>query len=131
MKNIRMLSIIMVFLLLVSVSCSFADEIVPRADLVFQNVNATLYSGKYVLFTALAYQEAESISVTSVRLEQKVNGAWVYVTNLACPPAQSSCIRYNQMKYYTSEISSGTYRVVVTFCADSYYATRTSAECTF
>ena len=131
MNRIRMLSVIMVFLLLMSVSFSFADEIAPRADLVFQNANATLCSGKYIVFSALTYDEADSISVTSVRLEQKVNGSWSYVTNLACPSSQSSCIRYNQTKYYTSEISTGTYRVVVTFCADGHSITRTSNERTY
>lgn len=131
MNKIRVLSIIMALLLLVPISYSFADEIAPCADLVFQNAGATLCPGKYVVFTALTYDVAESVSITSVQLEQEVNGNWTYIADLECPPAQTSCFRYSQTKYYTSEISTGTYRVVVTFCADGHSITRTSNERTF
>lgn len=124
--KIRFVSVIIGILLLMTTTCSLADEITPRADLVFQNATATLCSGKYVVFSALTYDVADLVSVTSVQLERKVNGNWSYVADLACPPDQTSCFRYSQTKYYTSEISSGTYRVVVTFCADGHSITRTS-----
>lgn len=127
----RLISVVLVIQLLLVMSCSFAEEITPRADLVFQNATAALCSGKYVVFTALTHEMADSVSVTSVRLEQKVNGKWSYVTTLACPTSQTACLRYSQTKYYTSEISTGTYRVVVTFCADGHSITRTSNERTY
>ena len=129
--KIRLISVLMVIQLLLTISCSYADEITPRADLVFQEATAALCSGKFVVFTALTYDVADSVSVTSVRLEQKVNGNWSYVTDLACPPEQTACFRYSQTEYYTSEISTGTYRVVVTYCADGHSITRTSNERTY
>lgn len=131
MTKAKLISAIMIFLLLMTFSCSFAEEITPRADLVFQNASATLCSGKFVVFTALTYDIADSVSVTSVQLEKKVNGNWSYVTDLACPSEQTSCFRYSQTEYYTSDISTGTYRVIVTFCADGHTITRTSNERTF
>lgn len=129
--KIRLISVFMAIMLIMTISCALADEITPRADLVFQNATASLCSGKYVVFTALTYDVADSVSVTSVRLEQKVNGTWSYVTDLSCPPSQTSCFRYSQTEYYTSEISTGTYRVVVTFCADGHSITRPSNERTY
>lgn len=131
MTKVKLISIVLVIQLLLTMSCAFADEITPCADLVFQNATAALCSGRYVVFTALTHEVSESVSVTSVLLEQKVNGSWSYVTNLACPDSQTSCLRYSQTKYYTSEISTGTYRVVVTFCADGHSITRTLNERTF
>ncbi len=131
MRKIRLISVIMAIQMLLTLSCAFADQITPRADLVFQNATAALSSRKYVVFSALTYDVADSVSVTSVRLEQKVNGTWSYVTDLSCPPSQTSCYRYMQTEYYTSEISTGTYRVVVTFCADGHSITRPSNERTF
>lgn len=127
----RFIAVILVIQFLLTISCSFADAITPRADLVFQDANAILCSGKFVVFTASTYDVSGSVSVTSARLEQKVNGTWSYVTDLSCPPSQTSCLRYMQTEYYTSEISTGTYRVVVTFCADGHSITRPSNERTF
>lgn len=131
MKNKTWISVIIAFQLLLTISCAYADEITPHADLIFQDATANLCSGKFVVFTALVYDVADVVSVTSVRLEKEVGGEWTYVTNLTCPPSQTSCFRYSQTEYYTSAISTGTYRVVVTFCADGHSITRTSNERTF
>lgn len=127
----RLIAIIIAILLCSTFSCAVAGEITPRADLVFQNATPTLCSGKYVVFSALTYEVSDSVSVTSVRLEQNVDGEWVYITSLTCPPSQTSCLRYSQTEYYTSEIGTGTYRVVATFCADGHSITRTSNERTY
>ncbi len=131
MKRMKWISVFVASLLFLTISCSFADEITPRADLVFQSATPTLCSGRYVVFSALVYDVADSVSVTSVQLEKKVNSTWTYVTDLICPPEQTSCLRYLQTVYYTNEIATGTYRVVVTFCADGHSITRTSNERTF
>lgn len=131
MMKMRLISMILAIVMLLAIPCAYADEVMPRADLVFQSATATLSSGKFVVFSALTYDIADSVSVTSVQLERKVNGNWVYVTNLACPPEQTSCFRYSQTVYYTNEISTGTYRVVATFCADGHSITRNSNERTF
>lgn len=127
----RIMTVIMVLQLLLAVSSAYADTLMPCADLVFQEATPILCSGKCVVFSALVYEVADSVSVTSVLLEQKVNDTWKYVTNLSCPASQTSCFRYSQTEYYTSEIGTGTYRVVVTFCADGHSITRTSNERTF
>lgn len=129
--KMRLISVAISIVMMLTVSCSFADEVMPRADLVFQSAYATLCSGKYVVFSAFTYDMADSISVTSVQLEQKINENWSYVTDLTCPSEQTACYRYSQTEYYTSEISTGTYRVVVTFCADGHSITRTSNERTY
>lgn len=131
MMKMRFVSVILAIVMLMTISCAYADEVMPRADLVFESATAALCSGKFVVFTALTYDIADSVSVTSVQLEQKVDGNWEYVTDLACPSEQTSCFRYSQTVYYTSEISTGTYRVVVTFCADGHSITRTSNERTY
>ena len=129
--TIRLISAIMTLLLLMTATYSYAEGLTPRADLVFQDANAILFSGKYVVFTASTYDVADSISVTSARLEKKVNGVWTVDKDLACPAVQNNCIQYTSTVYYTSEISTGTYRIVVTFCADGHSITRTSNERTY
>ena len=129
--NKRIIAIVMVFQLLLAMSCSYAENISPRADLVFADANAILCSGKYVVFTSSTYELSGTVSVPAVHLEKKVNGEWTYVTDLECPPSQSSCLRYSQTVYYTEEIGTGTYRVVATFCADGHSITRTSNERTY
>ena len=129
--NKRFVGVILSVLLLYFCSYSYADEIVPRADLVFADANAILYSGKYVTFTASTYGASDVVSVTAVRLEQKIDGEWSLVTTLTCPSSQTNCLRYVQTVYYNNEIGTGTYRVVATFCADGHSITRTSNERTY
>lgn len=127
----RIIGVILSVVLLFSLSYSYADEIAPCADLVFVDANAILYSGKYVTFTASTYDGSDVVSVTAVRLEQKIDGEWSFVTTLTCPSSQTDCLRYAQTVYYTNEIGTGTYRVVATFCADGHSITRTSNERTY
>jgi len=129
--KIRLVSAFVAILVLLTATYSYAEGLTPRADLVFQDANAILCSGKYVVFTASTYDVADSISVTSVRLEKKVNGEWSTDRDLPCPSAQNDCIQYTSTVYYTSAISTGTYRIVVTFCADGHSITRTSNERTY
>lgn len=131
MMRIRLVTVTVAILLLLTISCSFAEAMMPRADLVFQDATVILCSGKYVVFTASTFDEAESIKVTQVRLQQKVNGEWTYVKNLKIPSKQDNCIQYTSTVYYTDDISTGTYRVVASFSADGHSITRTSNERTY
>lgn len=124
-------ALILAIQLLLVISGAFADGVIPRADEVFVDANAVLYRGKYVLFTAVSTEVIDSVSVTSVKLEQKVNGEWSVVRSLPCPPNQTSCLRYSKTVYYTSQITTGTFRIVATFSVDGHLTTRTSNECTF
>lgn len=129
--NKRAIAIVIVAQLLLIMSCSYAESISPRADLIFADANVILCSGKYVMYTSSTYEVADDVCVAAVHLEKKVDGKWTFVTDLECPPGQRSCLRYSQTVYYTDRIDTGTYRVVATFCADGHPITRTSNERTF
>lgn len=127
----RIVALVLSIQLMLALTFSIAEGISPRADLVFADANAILGSGKYVVFTSSTYDVADSVSITEVQLEQKVNGVWTYVKNLTCPSSQTNCVQYTRTVYYTDEIGKGTYRIVATFCADGHSITRTSNERTY
>lgn len=127
----RYYMVILAILCLFSITCSLAEDVSPCADTVFADATPILYSGKYVVFTASTYEVMDSVCVTSVRLEKKINGSWTHVKYLKCPTPQADCLQYTRTVYYTSEIGTGTYRVVATFNADGHSITRTSNERTY
>ena len=124
-----LICLLMVFLSTVS----FADEVVPRADLYFNSASAFLASNKLVVFNCVTYDIHNRISITNVWLEQQINGSWLYVKGLIPP----SYVAINMMDYgaevnYSASITtSGTFRVGFTVNADGYSISRYSNSRTF
>lgn len=125
---------LLICLLTVFVSTvSMADEVAPCADLYFNSASAFLASNKLVVFNCVAYDVHNRISITSVWLEQQIDGAWEYVKGLSAP----SYVAINMMDYgaevdYSSSITgTGTFRVGFTVDADGYSISRYSNSRTF
>ena len=124
---------LVVFLMCLTPSCIFADEPALCADTVFGSASAFLSSSKLVVFDCTLYDVHNRISVTSVWLEQEINGEWEYVKSLNAP----SYVAINMMDYgvevdYSTSITgTGTFRVGFTVDADGYSISRYSNSRTF
>lgn len=109
-----------------------AEEIQPRADLYFGAATAYLAADKSVTFDCTTYAIHTSISITSVWLEQKIDGEWEYVKSLPTPSyVASNTISYVTDASYSSEIGTGTFRIGFTANADGHTITRNSNSRTF
>lgn len=102
-------------------------EVMPCADIVFESATAFLASNKLVVFDCIAYDIYDRISITSVWLEQDIDGEWEYVKSLTPP----SYVSINMPDYgaevdYSDSIGTGTFRVGFTVDADGYSISRYS-----
>ena len=95
--------------------------------------SAFLSSNKLVVFNCVAYDVHNRISITSVWLEQQIDGEWEFVKSLSAP----SYVAINMMDYgaevdYSASITgTGTFRVGFTVDADGYSISRYSNSRTF
>ena len=125
---------LLICLLTVFVSTvSIADEVVPCADLYFNSASAFLSSNKLVVFNCVTYDVHNRISITSVWLEQRIDGEWEYVKSLT-PPSYVAINMMNygaEVNYSTSITGTGTFRVGFTVDADGYAISRYSNSRTF
>lgn len=116
----------------VSTVC-MADEVAPCADLYFNSASAFLSSNKLVVFNCVTYDVHNRISITSVWLEQRIDGEWEYVKSLT-PPSYVAINMMNygaEVNYSTSITGTGTFRVGFTVDADGYAISRYSNSRTF
>ncbi len=124
------LSVLLMIALLTGITAS--AEVTPRADIVFESASAFLASNKLVVFNCVAYAVYDRISITSVWLEQQVNGEWEYVKSLTPPSYVATKMpAYGAEVNYSSDIGSGTFRVGFTVDADGYSISRYSNTRTF
>ena len=120
-------------LMCLTVSIGAADEPTLCADAIFGSASAFLASNKLVVFNCVAYDVHDCISITSVWLEQQIDGSWEYVKVLSAP----SYVATNMMDYgaevdYSASITgNGTFRVGFTVDADGYSISRYSNSRTF
>ena len=112
---------------------AFANEATPRADLYFNSASAFLASNKLVVFDCVAYAVYNRISITSVWLEQKIDGEWEYVKSLTPPSyVATNMADYGaEVDYSASITGTGTFRVGFTVDADGYSISRYSNSRTF
>lgn len=131
--NRKIIACFLVCVLLTLMSTiGMADAVMPCADPYFDSATAFLASNKLVVFDCVAYAIYDRISITSVWLEQQVNGEWEYLKSLTPP----SYVSINMPDYgaevdYSSDIGSGTFRVGFTVDADGYSISRYSNARTF
>lgn len=124
------------FLLLLAFCIPFvsvaAEEVVPCADSVFGSASAYLSASKSVIFNCTTLGVKSSISITSVWLEEKINGEWEYSKALTPPSlVVSNAADYSTVSYYSSDIGSGTFRVGFTVNADGHAISRYSNSQTY
>ncbi len=130
MNKLRVIS--MILLLFIVVSNTAEAEIAPRADLYFDSATAFLAADKRVIFDCTTYDVYKQIRVTSVWLEQDVDGTWEYVKSLTPPSAiAENTITYVAVGSYSSNIGTGTFRVGFIANADGHTITRYSNSRTF
>lgn len=131
MNKLRIVSMLLVVFTVVT-SAAVAEQIVPRADLYFDSATAFLSSNKSVVFDCTTYDIHNQIRITSVWLEQKVDGEWVTVKSLAAPATiAENTISYGAVADYSSNIGSGTFRVGFIANADGHTILRYSNSRTF
>lgn len=130
MNKLRVIS--MLLLLLIVVSNTAGAEIVPRADLYFDSATAFLAADKRVVFDCTTYDVYRQIRITSVWLEQEIDGEWVYAKALTPPSTiAENTISYVAVSSYSGDIGTGTFRVGFTVDADGYAISRYSNSRTF
>lgn len=123
--------LVCVLLSLIGTVC-LADEPMPCADLYFDSASAFLASDKLVVFDCITYARYERISITSVWLEQKIDGKWEYVKPLTPPSYVAINLPcYGAEVSYRNDIGTGTFRVGFTVNADGYAISRYSNSRTF
>lgn len=124
---------LLVSILLLIVTTSYADTPLPCADTVFASATANLQSSKTTVFTCGLLDYANEIKITACQLQMKMYGAWETQCWLPVP----STIAYNTYAYgasidYSPYITeAGTYRICFTADADGHSITRYSNERTF
>lgn len=113
-------------------TAAIANEAAPCADLYFDSASAFLAKNKLVVFNCVAYAVYDRISITSVWLEQKVDGEWEHVKSLTPPSyVATNMADYGAEVDYSGVIGSGTFRVGFTVNADGYSISRYSNTRTF
>jgi len=125
--------LIIVIILVVSLSCFTIAAIASiRADEVFDSITTTLTTSKTASFSAVTFDDCNSIGITRVRLYKLVSNAWVYQGDLPIPtnPIVQPDSYYASIDY-SSYIGTGTYRIYTTFSADGHTASRYSNTRTY
>ncbi len=127
----RTLTLIAVLCLIFTSSVGFAaapDNIAVCADSIIASASISLNNSGTAYFNVAVYQEADSIRVSSCRLQKLVDGKWISAGSLSVP----SMIRTNTRVYTTTKDYSGncpsgySYRLVVTYNIDGYTKSYTS-----
>lgn len=133
MNRKRTVCLLLCLLMTLMSTVAFANEVAPRADLYFNSASAFLASNKLVVFDCVAYAVYNRISITSVWLEQKIDGEWEYVKSLTPPSyVATNMADYGAEVDYSSSITgTGTFRVGFTVDADGYSISRYSNSRTF
>lgn len=118
--------------LLLVMGVAAAREIMPLADSEFVSASPILLASKNVSFSATTRTIKSSISVTSCRLEEKVNpSVWMGIEVPVPSYVATNTLGYTTTKDYSEYIDSGTYIFYATFDADGHTVTRSSGERTF
>lgn len=130
----KLCQVCMLIMMALTMVCGFAqaDGIVPYADTEFDSASASLSTRKDVTFTCETYETKESIKVTGVWLQRKVDGSWKYECALTAPTkVATNTFMYGAVMDYSDKIGTGTFRVGFIVNADGHAITRYSNERTF
>lgn len=121
----RIIVVLFVLIILSNVTYINAET---QSDSVFVYVSTTLNNTKSASFSAVTYEDKNSISVTSVKLYKKnSNNVWEFIQELPLPTNATTTTRtYSATQNYSGYIDSGTYRIYTTFCADNHDLSRYS-----
>lgn len=127
----RTFSLIAMLCILFTSSAAFAaapDEIAVCADSIIASASVSLNTSGTAYFNVAVYQEADSIRVSSCRLQKLVDGKWINAGSLSVPSMVRTNTRvYTTTKDYSGNCSSGySYRLVVTYNIDGYTKSYTS-----
>ena len=103
------------------------------SDPVFSSATVFINNSKSATFSAITYNQYDSITVTSVKLYKKdANNTWAYEGDLPVPTDPSTTpVTYAATADYSAYIESGTYRIRATFCAGDYSLIRYSYSNTY
>lgn len=127
----RTFSLIAMLCMLFTSSAAFAaapDKIAVCADSIIASASVSLNTSGTAYFNVAVYQEADSIRVSSCRLQKLVDGKWINAGSLSVPSMVRTNTRvYTTTKDYSGNCSSGySYRLVVTYNIDGYTKAYTS-----
>ena len=127
----RTFSLIAMLCILFTSSVAFSgapDEIAVCADSIIASASVSLNTSGTAYFNVAVYQEADSIRVSSCRLQKLVDGKWINAGSLSVPSMVRTNTRvYTTTKDYSGNCSSGySYRLVVTYNIDGYTKSYTS-----
>lgn len=127
----RTFSLIAMLCMLFTSSAAFAaapDKIAVCADSIIASASVSLNTSGTAYFNVAVYQEADSIRVSSCRLQKLVDGKWINAGSLSVPSMVRTNTRvYTTTKDYSGNCSSGySYRLVVTYNIDGYTKSYTS-----
>ncbi len=129
MKKRISFSLLLTVLVISCISLSFAEIF---ADDVFNNVSTTLTSSKTASFSAETFNNQSSIKVTRVRLYRQNGNYWILIGDLPVPTDEATNTNlYGATKNYSSDIGTGTYRLLTTFTADGHSISRYSNTKTY
>lgn len=129
----RLISITLLCVMMLTLSISLAEEIVPYADSIFYSASISLSIYKDATFVGKTYNIYKTISVTACSLEKKTGpDSWTQVKILTPPEdVYTNTHAYSSVASYATEIGIGTYRIKATFSADGHTITRYSNERTY
>lgn len=127
----RTFSLIAMLCMLFTSSAAFAaapEKIAVCADSIIASASVSLNTSGTAYFNVAVYQEADSIRVSSCRLQKLVDGNWINAGSLSVPSMVRTNTRvYTTTKDYSGNCSSGySYRLVVTYNIDGYTKSYTS-----
>lgn len=112
------ISFLVLCLLFANTSCAMTNDI--QADPVFAQWSAVLKANKKITISAVAIPTITSIKVDSCMLQERNGSVWQDYISLPPPSYISNTNVYSVTVDYSSTISSGTFRIVVTLNANGY-----------